>query len=73
MDVLGTTPGFHCSFGQQIADFSQVFRDSNHVLVRVLRYTRLNICRVMVSPAIHNEGEIWPSTLPSFCRADDSR
>ena len=29
--------GFH----QQISDFSQVFRDSNHVLLRVLRYTRL--------------------------------
>jgi hypothetical protein len=36
--------------GQQIADFSQVFRDSYHALVRLLRYTRLNSVRVMVSP-----------------------
>ena len=29
--------------GQQIADFPQVFRDSNHALLRVLRYTRPEI------------------------------
>jgi hypothetical protein len=69
VDVSGPAPGFHRCFGQQIADYSQVFRDSNHVLVRVLRYTTLNIRRVMVSPAAHNEGEIWPSTLRSCCRS----
>ena len=38
-DVPGSTPSIYCRFVQQIADFAQVFRDSNHVLVRVLRYT----------------------------------
>ena len=38
---LGATARIHSSFRQQISDFSQVFRDSNHVLLPVLRYTRL--------------------------------
>jgi len=33
----------HRSFCQQIVDFSKVFRDSYHVLLRVLRYTRLRL------------------------------
>jgi hypothetical protein len=61
--------GFDCRKVQQIADFSQVFRDSNHVLVRLLRYTRLNSVRVMVSPDVKNEGKICPSTLPSSCHS----
>jgi len=39
-DLLPGSPRIDCSFRQQILDFSKVFRDSNHVLLRVLRYTR---------------------------------
>jgi len=38
---LARPASLYCSFCQQILDFSKVFRDSNHVLLRMLRYTRL--------------------------------
>ncbi len=41
-NTIGSAARIVCSFRQQISDFSQVFRDSNHVLLRVLRYTRLH-------------------------------
>ena len=55
---------------QQILDFSKVFRDSNHVLLRVLRYTRQPMgpgYGKSDQPLI--EGETWPSTLLSCCRS----
>ena len=39
-NIVCCPPGICCSFRQQILDFTKVFRDSNHVLLRVLRYTR---------------------------------
>ena len=39
-DGSRVTPSIYGSFRQQIADFAQVFRDPNHVLLPMLRYTR---------------------------------
>ena len=69
-DLLGRTLRICRSFCQQILDFSKVFRDSNHVLLTMLRYTRQPM-----GPGYGKsdqslfEGEIWPSTLLSCCRS----
>ena len=69
-DPVRRPSGISRSFRQQILDFSKVFRDSNHVLLRVLRYTRQPMGPGYgKSDQQFFEGKVWPSTLLSYCRS----
>ena len=65
---LDGTPRVQRCIGQQILNYSKVFRDSNHVLLALLRYTRQpQGPSYGKSGQLHPEEKTWQLMLLNYC------